>query len=161
MSLSLAQSPLLSHFTLKDSLHQCTTDDSLGPFSNCRFDFTLLFEQCFLSGIPSAILLIACAIRIHQLHRRDQKVVKNHVGLSKLVSSSSILLQALATHTTLGLRCYPCLVPTDSSHPLGQKVLVAEHRDDLGGSSQSRCGNRDCAAVLPRALAVGATLCSA
>jgi ATP-binding cassette, subfamily C (CFTR/MRP), member 1 len=80
----LAQSPLV---TLKRSRYQCTADDSLGPFSNCRFDFTLLFEQYFLSGIPSAILLLACTIRIHQLHRQDQKVAKNHMGLSKLVRS--------------------------------------------------------------------------
>lgn len=48
-------------------------DRSFGPAvpSSCRggFDFTLLFEQIFLSSLPAAALLLAASARLWQLRR--------------------------------------------------------------------------------------------
>ncbi|CZR69280.1 uncharacterized protein PAC_19180 [Phialocephala subalpina] len=79
MSPPLAQVRFKSLFILEHSASRCAIDNSFGPFSNCRLDFTLLFEQCILSGVPSAILLLACTIRILHPHNQDQKIVKSHV----------------------------------------------------------------------------------
>ena len=124
MSMSLAQNPPVSGFTLEHSPLQCAPDDSWGPFTSCRFDFTLLFEQCILSGIPSAILLLASSVRIYQLRRQDQKIVKNHLGLYKLVRLWYVLEEWLSTDTTLGPCDYPRPISIDTAHLLGQKTLI-------------------------------------
>jgi hypothetical protein len=53
-------------------------DDSFGPtIRGCRddFDFTWKFEQCFLAIAPSAIMLLAGALRFQTLQHRTQKLV--------------------------------------------------------------------------------------
>ncbi|PWY65371.1 multidrug resistance protein MDR [Aspergillus sclerotioniger CBS 115572] len=66
-------------------------DDGFGPQVNhCRggFDFTLLFEECFLSIAPSALLLLALPFRYKQLWRkRNLKVLQSPLYWAKLVAA--------------------------------------------------------------------------
>ncbi|KAI0126691.1 P-loop containing nucleoside triphosphate hydrolase protein [Xylariales sp. AK1849] len=53
-------------------MQRCHGDDSFGPSlgsgSNCHnFDFTLLFEDCIFSLIPSVLVTIAASYRIYEL----------------------------------------------------------------------------------------------
>lgn len=51
----------------------CGNDNALGPIvSGCRddFDFTLKFEQLFLSILPSVVFLLAVIFRVFSLRRR-------------------------------------------------------------------------------------------
>lgn len=56
-------------------------DDAFGPRVNhCRggFDFTLFFEECCFSIVPSVLLLLALPIRYNQLRQsRLRKVSQN------------------------------------------------------------------------------------
>ncbi|GJC82527.1 ABC transporter atnG [Colletotrichum liriopes] len=54
---------------------------SFGPVATVcsnRFDFTLLFEQSMLNIGPSAALLLALPLRLQQLFRRRQKVLRQN-----------------------------------------------------------------------------------
>lgn len=57
---------------------QCpaSADDAFGPVINCpnRFDFTLRFEQSFLSIPPSALLLIAATLRLWTLRHARKRI---------------------------------------------------------------------------------------
>ena len=65
----------------------CTpnSDNVFGPFSDCRFDFTLYFEQAVLSVVPAIIILLAAPGRIFYLWKQNKKVVKNNDRILKLV----------------------------------------------------------------------------
>ncbi|PYI09672.1 P-loop containing nucleoside triphosphate hydrolase protein [Aspergillus sclerotiicarbonarius CBS 121057] len=73
-----------------ENIHACG-DDGFGPQVNhCRggFDFTLLFEECFLSIAPSALLLLALPFRYKQLWRkRNPKVLQSPVYWAKLIAA--------------------------------------------------------------------------
>lgn len=64
-------------------------DDAFGPRVNhCRggFDFTLFFEECFFSIVPSVLLLLALPIRYNQLRQsRLRKVSQTWLYWAKLV----------------------------------------------------------------------------
>jgi len=66
-------------------------DDTFGPLiaPECRggFDFTLLFEQIFLSSVPCVFYLLLCTIRLAQLRRREAAMRLDRFCLGKLVSS--------------------------------------------------------------------------
>lgn len=69
----------------------CTINDenTLGPqvSSACHggFDFTLLFEEIFMSAIPIALVLPATLARMWHLRRENEKVNRGALYLLKLV----------------------------------------------------------------------------
>jgi ATP-binding cassette subfamily C (CFTR/MRP) protein 1 len=69
-------------------------DDSFGPtiHPECRggFDFTLLFEQAIFIIIPCAILLPLAVVRLYQLFKTEDIVIRNVVYTYKLVSQAQI-----------------------------------------------------------------------
>jgi hypothetical protein len=65
---------------------ECASDNVFGPFSDCRFDFTLFFEQAIISAIPAIFLLLSAPSRIDRLFRQDEKVLPSTNGVAKLVS---------------------------------------------------------------------------
>jgi len=69
-------------------------DNSVGPSvaKSCRaFDFTLLFEEAFLSLIPSVLLVLGSIIRLSDVVRRDAKTSQSRWHTSKLVTMSPLL----------------------------------------------------------------------
>ncbi|KAI5267437.1 putative multidrug resistance protein [Aureobasidium subglaciale] len=63
-------------------------DNSFGPSidKRCRaFDFTLLFEQAFLSLVPSVLLILGSVVRLIGILRRDVKTSKSRLHDTKLV----------------------------------------------------------------------------
>lgn len=69
----------------------CTlVDDTFGPWagSDCRgsFDFTLLFEEAFLSILPLALILSVSPFRILYLWRKQTKLRKSKLLFLKIVS---------------------------------------------------------------------------
>lgn len=78
------------------SIMQLCQDNNFGPTvgPSCRgdFDFTLLFEQSFLSIVPSAILIILFPLRVRYLLREDIKLnrwPKKANLLARLVGQTS------------------------------------------------------------------------
>lgn len=67
---------ILGHTKFSDhmeNIHTCG-DNGFGPQVNhCRggFDFTLLFEECFFSIVPSVLLLLALPIRYRNCDRLE------------------------------------------------------------------------------------------
>lgn len=51
------------------------SQNTFGPavIEQCGFDFTLLFEQIFMSMVPSGILIVAFLARLPYLLRQDKK----------------------------------------------------------------------------------------
>ncbi|KAI5197133.1 putative multidrug resistance protein [Aureobasidium subglaciale] len=80
-------------------------DDNLfGPVidKRCRaFDFTLLFEQAFLSLVPSILLILGSFIRLVGIVRWDVKTFKSRLHSSKLVRDVLRLQLALLVVTAL------------------------------------------------------------
>lgn len=67
----------------------CADDVSLGPqVVGCRddFDFTVQFEQTFLSLVPAAIYIVLSLWRASQLRRKPIIVTAPHLQLAKVVS---------------------------------------------------------------------------
>lgn len=74
-----------------DNIHVCG-DDEFGPrVVHCRgdFDFTLLFEECFFSIAPSALLLLVLPLRYKQLWKHRTVIVSQSWAYwAKLVRAS-------------------------------------------------------------------------
>lgn len=63
-------------------------DNAFGPAiaKQCRaFDFTLLFEQAFLSLVPSILLVLGSVIRSFGIFNHDAKTQRGGLHTSKLV----------------------------------------------------------------------------
>lgn len=60
--------------------------DYFGPADPNRFDFTPLFEDVFLSALPSCILLLSIPFRLFMLRNQPRKVSKSFLHSNKLVS---------------------------------------------------------------------------
>ncbi|KAI1866048.1 uncharacterized protein JN550_008026 [Neoarthrinium moseri] len=60
-------------------------EDSFGPASTERFDFTLLFEQAFLRVVLSVLLLLLVPLRLFYLRRRRPRVLGRALGRAKLI----------------------------------------------------------------------------
>jgi len=58
-----------------------------GPAEPGEFDFTPLFEDTFLSLLPSTVLLLLLPLRVLALHRKPRKVLRSSLHSSKLVCS--------------------------------------------------------------------------
>lgn len=66
-------------------------ESSLGPmvgYCGGRIDFTLLFEQCFFSILPSALFLLSVPLRLLQLKCQSRKVDGSTLLFLKLVSGN-------------------------------------------------------------------------
>ncbi|RFU28601.1 hypothetical protein B7463_g7731, partial [Scytalidium lignicola] len=86
---------------------------SFGPTVPGRFDFTPLFEDIFLSIVPSAIFLLLLPIRLFILHKQPRKVLKSTLHSQKilflivhaLMQTVFLVLHALSlslrTHATI------------------------------------------------------------
>lgn len=61
-------------------------NNDFGPAASGRFDFTILFEDIFLSIGPSVLLLLAGPPRLWALYKQPLKVKKSALHESKLVS---------------------------------------------------------------------------
>lgn len=73
-------------------------DNSFGPSvaKTCRaFDFTLLFEQAFLSLVPSILLVLGSIFRLSRIARHDAKTSQSRWHTSKLVRMSLLRLFCL------------------------------------------------------------------
>ncbi|KAL7786231.1 P-loop containing nucleoside triphosphate hydrolase protein [Trichoderma ceciliae] len=75
-------------------------DASFGPAaSGCetpRFDFTLFFEQSILNIAPCALLLIVSLPRTLYLFRSKPKVLRDGIGMPKLVAYAALVLLQLS-----------------------------------------------------------------
>jgi ATP-binding cassette subfamily C (CFTR/MRP) protein 1 len=63
-------------------------DNSFGPSvaKQCRaFDFTLFFEQAFLSLVPSVLFVLGSIVRLISIARQDVKTSQSRWHISKLV----------------------------------------------------------------------------
>ncbi|KIM99557.1 hypothetical protein OIDMADRAFT_19686 [Oidiodendron maius Zn] len=58
---------------------------SFGPTVSPEFDFTPLFEDIFLSIVPSIFLLLSVPFRVFYLHRKPRKVSWSALHDHKLV----------------------------------------------------------------------------
>ena len=104
-------------------------DNNLGPrVADCRgdFDFTLLFEEYFMSIAPSVLLLLALPSRYRQLCKKKTKeVAKSPVYWAKLVTTrlchiSKTALLSLKTNMNMVALCPNVrAVSTIASHTLG------------------------------------------
>ncbi|RAH61586.1 multidrug resistance protein MDR [Aspergillus piperis CBS 112811] len=92
-----------------ENIHTCG-DNGFGPrVVHCRgdFDFTLLFEECFFSIAPSALLLLVLPLRYKQLWKHRTAIVSQSWAYwAKLVSAQafgalqfSLLVLWLLPHT--------------------------------------------------------------
>lgn len=70
----------------------CPEDRSFGPTTSiqCRhgLDFTLLFEESFLTILPAALMIIASTIRVFFLRNKRKVVLGNSFYDLKFVSRS-------------------------------------------------------------------------
>jgi ATP-binding cassette subfamily C (CFTR/MRP) protein 1 len=70
----------------------CPEDQSFGPITSvqCRhgLDFTLLFEESFLTILPAALMIIASAIRVFFLRNKRRVVLSHSFYDIKFVSRS-------------------------------------------------------------------------
>jgi hypothetical protein len=64
---------------------------SFGPTTSREFDFTPLFEDIFLSIVPSVLLLLAVPFRMLSLYRKPRKVQWSALHDHKLVSDISLV----------------------------------------------------------------------
>lgn len=63
-------------------------DDQFGPAikgTRSSFDFTLLFENTFLTIVPSTIFLLAALLRVRSLYEVPKKVASSWNRLQKIV----------------------------------------------------------------------------
>jgi hypothetical protein len=71
-------------------MKRCESDDfgpTLGPGPDCHnFDFTLLFEDCILSLIPTIVAILACAYRACSISKRPKVITWSLARALKLVS---------------------------------------------------------------------------
>jgi ATP-binding cassette subfamily C (CFTR/MRP) protein 1 len=86
---------------------QCSpaADNTLGPAitADCRFDFTLLFEQSFLSLVPAAIFIIISPWRFAQLLGRDTKTLASSARFHKIALAVILAGLLLAVIVLWGL----------------------------------------------------------
>ncbi|KKA30744.1 hypothetical protein TD95_005155, partial [Thielaviopsis punctulata] len=77
----------------------CSNDGSFGPtVLGCRgnFDFTLTFENIFMSVVPSAIFTLAAIIRLMCLRGRNNVVSGHRLQMSKVVAITMLATVQLA-----------------------------------------------------------------
>ncbi|KAH8808808.1 putative multidrug resistance-associated protein [Xylogone sp. PMI_703] len=83
---------------------------SFGPTVPGRFDFTPLFEDTFLSILPSAILLILLPARVFALRKQPRKVSRSTIHGNKILfltvyaAIQTVLLTLQALNSTLRTR---------------------------------------------------------
>jgi hypothetical protein len=79
----------MANYTVTLAVHaNANANDSFGPAASGRFDFTLLFEDIFLSLVPSILLLSLAIWRVANLNKQPLKVKNSPLYEGKLVSVS-------------------------------------------------------------------------
>jgi ATP-binding cassette, subfamily C (CFTR/MRP), member 1 len=87
---------------LRCSLPTLSADAKFGPLvEGCRDDFTITFEQYFLSIVPSVLFLLLAPIRANTLRKRQARVGGHVLRYTKLVC---ILRQNLSFNTNIHRR---------------------------------------------------------
>jgi len=76
----------MANYTVTLAVH---ANESFGPAASGRFDFTLLFEDIFLSLVPSILLLTSTVWRVTHLNKQPLKVKNSPLYEGKLVSELS------------------------------------------------------------------------
>ncbi|KAI4728374.1 putative multidrug resistance protein [Aureobasidium sp. EXF-10728] len=110
MSLNLTVEAALRQVRSTATACSFADDNTFGPSiaKQCRaFDFTLLFEQTFLSFVPSLLLVLACVVRLHGILRQDVKTLRSRLHSSKLVSASCYACLQLALLVVVALPSTP------------------------------------------------------
>ncbi|KAI5358401.1 Putative AAA+ ATPase domain, ABC transporter type 1, transmembrane domain-containing protein [Septoria linicola] len=83
-------------------------DDRLGPVvgQGCHdnFDFTLLFEESFLSILPAALFLLLVPLRASHLRRQEAKVLRNGSKSAKQIAIIALACTQLAILIAWSLR---------------------------------------------------------
>ncbi|CAD0106232.1 unnamed protein product, partial [Aureobasidium uvarum] len=83
-------------------------DNTFGPSvgKQCRaFDFTLLFEQAFLSFVPSLLLVLGCLFRLRGILRQDVKTLRSRLHtLLNAYLFFSVLFDAVQLRTLWKIR---------------------------------------------------------
>ncbi|ETS81802.1 hypothetical protein PFICI_06804 [Pestalotiopsis fici W106-1] len=81
-------------------MKRCKDEDfgpALGPGPDCHnFDFTLLFEDCIFSLIPSVIAIIVCAYRASTIFKRSKVISWSLARALKLTSFLLLVIFQLA-----------------------------------------------------------------
>jgi len=79
--------PLVSRLGVSSAWlgHRVCSDHTFGPFVDCRFDFTLFFEQSVFSSLPSLVLIIFAPWVIASLRLDTKKTVPHPIYAAKLV----------------------------------------------------------------------------
>lgn len=95
-------------------------NNDFGPAASGRFDFTILFEDIFLSIVPSALLLLIGPPRLWALYKQPLKVKKSAIHESKLVSyiADSLELDTNFSRALLRRLCHP---PARPASPLDNR----------------------------------------
>ena len=73
-----------------------SADGQFGPAvkaERSNFDFTLLFEDAFLSIAPASVFLLAALLRARSLHGSSKKVAAGWTRLQKIVCLLQRLLR--------------------------------------------------------------------
>lgn len=84
--------------------------ENFGPAVPGQFDFTLLFENTFLSIVPSMLLLLVLPFRLIVLRRASRKVQRSHLYENKIVRLSTCGNNSrLANGIQLFLLVFTCL----------------------------------------------------
>lgn len=82
MSFNSSSTHGFSHLRKDATTCSFAEDNAFGPAisSKCRaFDFTLLFEQAFLSLLPSILLALLSVYRIFTIYNYDVKTLPSHL----------------------------------------------------------------------------------
>ena len=89
---------MMGHLALNSS---CLNDDTLGPgVIGCRddFDFTITFEQIFLSILPNTTFIALAGLRLAQLTGTPRLVDGRAIQLLKLVQWLTVLTCSMCTN---------------------------------------------------------------
>jgi hypothetical protein len=80
---------VLKQVPLWSSTEHCseTPERHFRPFSDCRLDFTLFFEQYFLSTLPCLVFLLLCPFFFQASLKEKKKLVKHCIRVPNLVSA--------------------------------------------------------------------------
>jgi hypothetical protein len=79
------QNSPLRHLPEWQIARQKCSDNSFGPFVDCRFDFTLVFEQSIFSCFPSLVVILLTPFIINSLVLEKRKVISHPIFGLKMV----------------------------------------------------------------------------
>lgn len=126
-------------------MKRCNGDNSfgpaLGPGSDCHnFDFTILFEDCIFSLIPSILAIIAAIYRIYGVFKKTKVIIWPIGRALKLVRYIYFLqIQPLALIVRTGQLCVFGSISSCDCQPLESRV---RHSNSAHGTCKRHCFRR-------------------